>query len=252
MRFTEYIDSHHVFTTAALMAAADSPGAAREQLRRAVRAGDVERARRGLLVSNHGRFEGAPVDSAEIVSALDPSAALSYHSALAAWGVEHQVGFACQFRSDTVKTGFSFRGMRYEPCGPLGNAETATIRVPWGRRRVTTRERTVLDCLDRPALAGGAEEAVRGASAFAWLDVDELVAMAVGEGSSACARTGWLLSEKADDWHVVRVQLAQLAGMLGKGPYRLGHPRGHVGWSGGWRLLLPDEEEEVRTWVTHL
>ena len=100
MKFSRYIATHHAFTTGALMAEMDSPAAAEEQLRLAVRSGMVERARHGLLVSNYGRFEGVPIDPAEVVAAADPAAVLSYHSALEAHGVAHSAGFVCRFRSD--------------------------------------------------------------------------------------------------------------------------------------------------------
>lgn len=251
MKFTDYIDAHHAFTTAQLMSAMDSPSSAEEQLRLAVRAGTVERARRGLLVSNHGRYEDAPLDPAELLAALDPEAMLSYHSALAAWGVAHEAGFACRFRSDSVRTGFAFRGVSYEPCGPLGGTRPASVRTDWGRRHITTREQTVVDCLDRPRLSGGAEEAVRGSSAFAWLDIESLVRLAVEAGPSAAARTGWLLEQKHDEWHVGEAALSGLETALGRGPYRLGRARGEGGWSARWRLILPDTEEEVASWITH-
>lgn len=59
MKFTEYIRSHHVFAVEDLLAASDSPAAARQQLKDAVSSGAVERVRRGLYASSSGRFEGA-------------------------------------------------------------------------------------------------------------------------------------------------------------------------------------------------
>lgn len=251
MKFTEYIDTHHAFTTVALMSAMDSPASAEEQLRLAVRAGAVERARRGLLVSNHGRYRDAPLDPAELLSALDSGAVLSYHSALGAWGVAHDMGFACRFRSDGVRSAFAFRGVSYEPSGPLGGVGSTAIRADWGRKRVTTREQTVLDCLGVPRLSGGIEEAVRGSSSFEWLDVDALARMASSRGPSAASRVGWLLEQKRGDWHVDDEVLSQLEATLGHGPYRLGRAQGEGGWSARWRLVLPDANEEVASWIAH-
>lgn len=251
MKFSEYISTHHAFTTSDLMAAVDSPGSAEEQLRKAVRSGVVGRVRRGLLVSNHGRFEGAPIDPAMVAMAADSRAALSYHSALEAYGVAHNASFVCRFRSDAVRTGFAFRGVRYVPCGPLGCARVGSQRVEWGRRRVTTREQTVLDCLRKPSLAGGVEEAVRGITAFAYLDVDELLELLERGSASTCSRVGWLLDSKAGDWGVGEATLVQLESRLGKGPYRLGHPSpSDAGWSARWRLILPEGKEEVESWIT--
>ncbi|MGI6033040.1 MAG: type IV toxin-antitoxin system AbiEi family antitoxin domain-containing protein [Coriobacteriales bacterium] len=252
MKFTEYINGHHVFTTASLLAASDSPAAAEEQLRLAVRSGAVEHVRRGLLVSNHGRFEDSPVEQAEIVAALDANAVISYHSALEAHGVAHNEGFVCHFRSNVVRTGFEFRGVTYHPCGPVGDAKAKAMRSAGGVFLATTREQTVIDCLGKPALAGGVEEAVRSLTAFVYLDVEGLVDLAVDAGPSAAARVGWLLSEKRDEWHVVDDLLAQLENRLGPGPYRLGHASAEsTSWVARWKLILPDETEEVASWITH-
>ena len=251
MKFSDYIDSHHVFTTSSLLKAMDSAVAAEEQLRRAVRSGTVERVRRGLLVSNHGRFEDAPVEQMEVVATLDAGAVVSYHSALEAHGVAHNAGFVCRFRSDAVRSGFEYRGTAYRPCGSVGNARSKTMRSPAGKYLATTREQTVVDCLGKPALAGGAEEAVRSLTAFVYLDVEELVGLAVDAGSSLASRVGWLLSEKKGEWHVSEEGLSLLEGRLGPGPYRLGPASAKsAGWVARWRLILPGDEEEVMSWIT--
>ena len=142
MKFTEYISTHQVFTTSSLMESMDSPSAAEEQLRLAVRTGKVERVRRGLLVSNQGRFEGVPVDPSAVVAALDGDAIVSYHSALELYGVAHNVSFSFRFRSDTTRRAFTFRGVAYEPVGHVGGVEWRFMRLAGVRTRVTTRYRT--------------------------------------------------------------------------------------------------------------
>lgn len=232
MKFTRYIATHHAFTTADLMAAMGSPASAEEQFRLAVRAGTVERVRRGLLLSNYGRYEDAPIDPAEVVMAVDPNAVLSYHSALEAYGVAHNMGVVCLFLSDVIGSALFFRGVDYMPCGSVRNVKARRLRADFGQRNVTTRERTFVDCLNRPSLAGGAEEAMRGVTAFAYLDVDKLLELLEGFSASTFSKVGWALEEKANAWHVSQEQLARLEMRLGRGPYRLGHPQpGRCGWS---------------------
>lgn len=251
MKFSEYISKHQVFTSSDLMAAMDSKSAAEEQLRLAARAGAVERVRRGLLVSNYGRYEGSAVEPTKIVSALDHDAVVSLHSALELHGVAHNVSFAFQFRSDAVRHGFAFRGMTYEVVGPINGARWRLVRSGGDRVRITTREQTIVDCLDRPSRAGGSEEAVRSLTAFPYVDLDELFALAVAASPATASRVGWLLSEKGEDWMVPDGLLAQLESSLGSGPYRLGRPRvGEAGWSKRWKLVLPAGTEEVSKWIT--
>ena len=251
MKFSDYISHNHVFTTAALLESCDSPAAAEEQLRLAVRSGSVERVRRGLLVSNYGRFEGAPVDPFAVVMAADGRAVVSYHSACEAHGVAHNVSFVCQFRSDLVRSPFAFRGLNYSPCGSVGEAAFKLVRSGGERIRVATREQTIVDCLDKPGLAGGVEEAIRSVSAFAYIDPEALLGAVRARGAATASRVGWLLSSKAEDWHIDDGLLNELRKTLGKGPYRLGRSgASHKGWSSGWRLVLPDASEEVESWVT--
>ena len=251
MKFTEYISTHQVFTTADLLAAADSASAAEQQLGSAVRSGSVERVRRGLLVSNHGRYEEAPVDPYQLVSTADPRVVLCYHSALEAHGVAHNVGFECRFLSDVIHTPFAFRGMRYMPLGNVAETPSALVRGSSLRRRATTRERTILDCLASPGKAGGDEEAIRSVTAFAYIDAAALVDAACGAGPSAASRVGWLLTEKANDWHVDPRLLQRLRAAIASGPYRLGRGMGEEhGFSAEWRLILPGRNEEVASWIT--
>jgi hypothetical protein len=93
----------------------------------------------------------------------------------------------------------------------------------------------------------------RSLTTFVYVDVDELVEMAIGDGPSMASRVGWLLSEKRSEWHVRDEALETLEGALGSGPYRLGRAAGQVsGWSARWKLILPDGSEEVESWITRL
>ncbi|MDO5043675.1 MAG: hypothetical protein Q4E22_00025 [Coriobacteriia bacterium] len=251
MKFTDYINKHHVFTTSSLSEALDSKAAAEEQLRLAVKSGAVERVRRGLLVSNRGRYEGVLVDQTELVSALDANAVISYHSALEAYGVAHNLGYVCYFRSDLVHTKFEFRGVSYLPCGPVAGVSSKALRSASGLYLATTKEQTFVDCLEKPNLAGGIEEAVRSLTTFAYLDVNALMSHAVSLGPTMVSRVAWLLSEKKNEWHVSDQDLSFLESQLGPGPYRL-LSSGKVsdGWSPRWKLIFPDKNEEVESWIT--
>lgn len=182
---------------------------------------------------------------------IDSHHVFTTSSLLESHGVAHNAGFACRFRSDSVRSGFDFRGVAYRPCGPVGNARSKTMRSPAGTYLATTREQTVVDCLGKPALAGGVEEAVRSLTSFVYLDVEELVGLAVDAGPWMASRVGWLLSAKKAEWHVGEESLSLLEGRLGPGPYRLGPASaGSAGWVASWRLVLPEDEEEVMSWIT--
>ena len=252
MKFTEYISTHRVFKTGDLLASCDSPQSAEEQLRLACKSGKVERIRRGLYASMAGRYEGAPPDSLEVIAGIDPDAPVCYHTALDVLGVAHSVSFQREFRTDKLKAGFEYRGIRYVPYPPRAGLRTRKVRADAvGRVNATTKEQTLCDCLSRPDRAGGVEEVVRAVSSFAYIDCDAVLEIAGGLGKTEVSRIGWLLSQKASDWRVPAGALGELASLLGKGPYRFGATKAEsAGWSPEWRLIFPEPMEEVRSWIT--
>ena len=73
--------------------------------------------RRGAYVSKTGKFLGEAPDPFLVAKTVDPEAIVSYHSALVAHGVAHNVGFECSFRSATVRSPFEYGGVRYVSFG---------------------------------------------------------------------------------------------------------------------------------------
>ena len=251
MKFKEYIESHQVFTTDDLRTVA-TWGTARTQLQRALKSGEVERVRRGAYVSKTGKFLGEVPDPFLVTRTVDPNAVISYHSALVAHGVAHNVGFECAFRSATVRSSFEYGGIRYVPHDFSDEPQTQSMRSKaYGIVKVTTREQTLIDCLAHPRKAGGLEEAVRSCSAFPYLDADAMLEILKNASSSTLARVGWLLDTKRNGWDVSESVLDELEGRLGKGPYRLDPKGGETrGWNSRWKLCLPEMEEEVLSWTS--
>lgn len=251
MKFKDYIASHQTFTTDDLYAIA-AKETAHTQLRRALQAGEVERVRRGAYVSKTGKFVGEAPDPFLVAKAVDPDAVISYHSALVAHGVAHNVGFECSFRSAKVRSPFEYGGVRYVPYDLGDSPQTQAMRSKsYGMVSVTTREQTLVDCLTYPGRVGGAEEAVRSCSAFPYLDVDALLEILSSAPAAVVARTGWLLEAKQAKWGVASKTLLSLEARLGSGPSKL-DPRAkeNGGWSPRWKLCLPETEDEVLSWTS--
>ncbi len=252
MKFSEYISKHHVFPTRDLLKNADSEMAAKQQLKLALASNTVERVRRGLYASNAGKFKDAGVDPYEVVTALDSNAVLSYHSALEAHGVAHNVGFECRFRTDAARTPFTFHDVRYVPHTAENGLTTQRIRGrSFGSVLATSREQTFVDCLKHPEWSGGIEEVVRSLSAMPYLDSVRVSDLAMAASASMAARVGWLLEEKAEQWKVqddtldmLRAACGGVVSKLDKSSYAA------RGWSKEWNMRLPEEDKEVRSWLS--
>lgn len=252
MKFKDYIDRTRAFTVSQLVESCGmSDSSAKTTLRRAVDAGQIERARRGVYVSKSGRFAAAEIDSFELLFAIDPKAVVSFHSALEVHGVAHNVGSVCQFRSASVKSAFEYSGISYTPFHPVSGLPTQSVRGRGGMRTtVTTREQTIVDCLSHPDRCGGIEEALTSISLFPYVDAEALKELVSGKSASLAARTGWLLERKADKWRIPSDVLDELEGMAKGGPFKLDKDSTEShGWSRRWRLCLPEEEEEVGKWL---
>lgn len=232
------------------MAECDSPASLKDQLRLACADGRIERVRRGFYSSNCGRNIASESDPFEIVAAMDPGATLVLHSALEAYGVAHSRSFVVDFESDMVRSSFEYRNITFRPRRRRNGIAIRSLRSRNGRISVTTKEQTVLDCLEAPSAALGSEEVVRSVTAFQYLNCERLAEMAIEAGSSMVAKTGWLLQEKRDDWEVGEDLLNKLSGFLGRGPYRFDRGSKTLGWSKEWRLCLPEETKEMKSWVT--
>lgn len=251
MKFKKYIDSHQTFTTGDVYAVATKE-TARTLLRRALKAGEVERVRRGAYVSKTGKFRGDAPDPFLVAKTVDPEAVISYYSALVAHDVAHNVGFECSFRSASVRSPFEYGGIRYVPFDAGDKPRVQSMHSKsYGAIRVTTREQTLVDCLASPGRAGGVEEVVRSCSAFPYLDVEALLEVLEDAPAAVAARMGWLLKAKKGDWGVGDGALASLEERLGRGPSKLDPRSGeNRGWSRRWRLYLPESEDEVLSWVS--
>ena len=252
MKFKDYIERTHVFTNPQLVEGCGLSGSsAKTMLRRAVEAGRIERVRRGLYVSKTGRFTGSGVDPFELVSTLDADAALSFHTALEAHGVAHNIGSTCQFRSAAVKGRFEYSGIAYVPFPFTEGLSVQRLRKGGGLRiAVTTREQTIVDCLNHPERCGGLEEALMSVSLLPYIDPDALLGLVARGSASLAARAGWLLEQKAGDWRIPDDVLGRLEEMAGGGPHKLDKDSGRSqGWSRRWKLCLPVSGEEARKWV---
>ncbi len=252
MKFRDYIEQNHVFTGLQLAESCGLTGpSAKTMLRRAVEAGRIERVRRGLYVSKVGRFAIEGVDSFDLVSALDPGAVFSFHSALEAHGVAHNVGGVCRFRSAVVKASFEYSGVSYVPYLLAEGVPAQKMRGKDGRRVIaTTREQTIVDCLNHPERCGGMEEALMSVSLFPYIDAVALLDLVAHGSASLAARAGWLLEKKSDDWRIPDDILIELEKMADGGPFKLDKDsQRSQGWSRRWKLCLPVSREEIRGWV---
>lgn len=257
MSVRTYLEEHPVFTLDAFRSELGPGHSAYNLLIRAVRQGLAVRVMRGVYVSRAGRYSKEEPDPYLVAAATSPEAVMVYHSALELHGLAHSPSRRVQFTATRATPGFTygeFEFRRYDLPRTMSasNAMNSTTLVgrPGGIVRVTTRERTLVDCVNRMDLSGGLEEVARSLAALPYVDATRVLAYLRELASpTAVARTGWLLEQRAREWYVSEDALAEMRTMLGKGPYYLSRSNEAGTWVPSWRLYLPQAAAHVERWV---
>ena len=255
-----YLESHGVFTLDEFMAGVD-PGVSERtretNLRNAVKRGQARRLTRGLYASNLGGFRDQTPNVLVVASKAAPDAVLAYHTALEAHGVAHAPARSVYFLSSKMVSPFTVRGYRFRrvmakasrpsiPAAPVTQVRAGDALVT-----VTTRERTLVDCLARLDLSGGLEELLRSVGSFSAMSSEQVARYAGSLGSpTLVARAGWVLDTMADDWLCDPGPLQEMRRSLGRGTYWLQRRRPGIEYEfiSAWRLYVP-AELPYREWL---
>lgn len=209
--------------------------------------GRVRQLRRGLYLRVDGVNDGgrSTVDVYSVAAGLASDAVLSYHTALELHGLAQSafqrlfVGTASRVRE------LRFEGMDLVPVRPRAGYSadafvgTVVMERPDGEVRATTVERTVLDVLDRPELAGGVEEVWRSLDAVPALDYEVLRSLLQRVVRPVlAARLGFLLEVMRKRCLVPEKLLNELERSRPRGPVYLDRRRrGRL--QPRWNLVVP-------------
>ncbi len=255
LRTREFIEKHAVFTIAEFRAALPlemSPSTVLNRLKQAYERGYIDRIRRGVYASRIGAFSDTMPDPLQIASRLTHDYVIAYHSALEAHGVAHTPFRRVTLLSAQTPLKIEYRGYEFAVLRPpkslLANGawKTSSVQLRRGNEliTVTSRERTLADCLDSLRWAGGIEEVLHSVGSFPSLNVDDAITYLDLLGSaSTIARVGWVLSADPDLWRVTPAELAALRSRLGKGPYFLDHRSHPSKFVREWHLYVPEHLE---------
>lgn len=246
-----YLEAHEVFTLEEYLAAVDPTVSTRtrfDNLQNAVERDQAYRIRRGLYGSNVGIYRDRVPNVHLVAAKAAKDAVVTYHSALEAHGVAHTPFRTVYFSSVQKVADFEVRGYRFHRVPLRRTQQVAAIeqfvtpvRAGEALIPVSSRERTLVDCLAEPRLAGGLEELVRSLGGFTSVSpakVTEYVRLL--DSPTAAARSGWVLELFADEWRIDLSELEELRAMLGRGTYRLlTWPKDRGRFVARWRLYVP-------------
>jgi predicted transcriptional regulator of viral defense system len=231
------------------------PRKAREHVRYLLKQGYVEAVRRGLYALVPERTTTVP-DRYVLASKAYPEGYLSHHTALELLGVAQTTFTNALYVTVPSRVApFTFRGARIRPVvsDRSVRGQGLVVRVKRGGQdlRVSGRELTLVQCLDRLRYAGGLGEvldSVEGFSGLDWGRLEAIIQPPDGPFSKASlnAKVGFVVERNSSRWHPPEGLLERLERRTGKGVNYLGTSRGRGGrWMPRWRVIVPDTALEA-------
>ena len=256
MRVREFIDTHGVFTYREFAAAHDGdvPSAAPTRdalLNQYVRAGRLVRVRRELLVTVPAGVNpaAAVTDPVAVAARMAADAVLAYHTALEYHGTAHSVHSRMTYLTAVGQRPLLFQGITYAPAlfpRALLNGHRENMMVDEGFRgttlvHVTSRERTLVDALDRVSLSGGWEEVWRSLEMMSNLDLNSVVMYVAALGhATTVAKVGFFLEQHSEQFAADSGILERLQADVPRGLHYADRDRVSAGrLVERWHLIMP-------------
>lgn len=240
---------HEEFVLACYPEAGPGSRAPERALAYHLRTGRLVRIRRGLYaVAPRGARSGSGVfpSSFLVASKIVPDAVLAYHTALEYLALAYSLRNDRLVLTESALKEFEFDGVRYRAAAfphALDSAEKRLLGVETrdGDIRVTGVERTLVDLLDRPELAGGWEELWRSFEGAGFIDTRTVLAHVRNLASrTTAARVGWFLEEHRDRWLIPDAVFAELEQMVPRVPVYLQRSARQGGMlHARWNLIVP-------------
>jgi predicted transcriptional regulator of viral defense system len=264
MRLEEFLSSHPVFTSEEFARFLRARGSLNESthnslLHHHLRQGRVVRVRRGLYATLP---PGASPDTFSpdpflVAAKFAPDAVLGYHTALEFHGRAYSVHTRYTFLTATAVRELTYRDVTFRPVlfakalrvrrqerYAVNEVDRAGVSV-----RVTSLERTLVDVLDRPDLAGGWEEAWRSLESVEFFDHGVVVKYALLlDNATVAAKVGFYLQQHRESLMVEEEHLRPLRERRPKEPHYA--QRAHAGTNRflpEWNLVVPAEVAD-RSW----
>lgn len=158
MKYYEDLIDFECFTFEMVAQLIGNTNTAEKAVQRLLKQGLIERVKRNLYVTINLVDYEPTASKYRIGSQLTQTAVISHHAALEYYGYTNQVYHTITVSSKTRFQSFEFHGITYERTSHLSDMGTVLTK---DHVRIMDIERTMVDCLYAPNLAGGIEEIIR-------------------------------------------------------------------------------------------
>ncbi len=257
--YKEFFNTHPVFTTDEYMSAVKkNRKTAYNNLKMNYMAnGRVISIQRGLyaVVPPGSDPEKYRPDEILIASRLAKDAVLAFHTALELLGYSHSALYRYYYYTRTQKRNAiinkrEYRSVQYprRMNKTLPESIGVTRQAYHGLKvRLTDRERTFIDCINRPEYAGGIEETYRSLEKFPYLDFDKMFHYMKILGSRVSyARVGYFLEQHREKFFAEEKILQRLEENIPSSAVYFDPGRKEGKLIKKWNLVVPQEVIEKK------
>jgi predicted transcriptional regulator of viral defense system len=258
MNMNEFLSRHALFTVRELDAFLSVRGSGNPNTRKSLltyyrNQGRIIPVRRGLYATVPLGDDPATslVDPFLVAAKMSEDAVLAYHTALEFHGKAYSVYTRLHYVSARKSLPLQFQAYEFRRVPvphPLQEKGKEMFGVTSHHRsgvelRVTSLERTFVDVLDRPELAGSWEEIWRSLESVEFFDLDQVVDYVILlENATTAAKVGFFLDQHKETLMVDDAYLKSLRGLSPRQPhYFVRGRRAGCEWVRDWNLLIPVE-----------
>lgn len=251
-----FLRSHPIFTYDTFVEAMQGAGSKnpltiRNKLNQHISQAHIIRIRRELFaaIPYGAEAERYPINPFLITGYLAPDAVIAYHTALAFYGLTYSSSYRFIYLTEHQTKILSFRQETYQPTlfpkalliKNAANAYVNTEDVQGLTVRVTSKERTLVDLMDRPNLGGGWEEIWRSLDLINRFKIDDIIRYTLLlDNATTIAKVGLYLEQRQPELKVSEKQLEQLQAHRPASPHylTLDHQEKSQ-YIARWNLMVP-------------
>ena len=253
-KFHKFLQTHQVFNTGELEEHCSVSGYhLRNLLTKFVRNQEITKVRNGLYSVLPEGTQSDFMPPALLVAAKSTSdAVLGYRSALAFYGLSRNTNAGHTFLTHHRLKPYKLNGITFKPCSSAKPSDDFSVvnTKAWNTPvRVVSKERLLVDSLNRLDLAGGWEEVVNAFQYENNLDYSVVVRyLKLLDNPATSARVGFFLEQFQDDMNVPEAVLLKLEALKPKNAEHFYRSRREGKLLKRWNLYVPDalltEKEE--------
>ncbi|MDO5556825.1 MAG: transcriptional regulator [Clostridia bacterium] len=198
----------------------------------------IKRVKHNLYVVCDIEFKSVIADQYMIASKIKDDSYISYHSAFDYYGVKNQIFYEVYVSSKKRFENFEFEGYNYT----FVNSRCDFGIIQEGKVKVTNKERTVIDCIDKTELAGGDEELFLCLELMGKLDGEKILEyLKYYNSQKLYAKVGFMLELLNDGFGVKEKTIEECRKNINERTYYFDNEtkRNENKYISKWNLIVP-------------